>query len=78
MVDFSNKLLQVPSKSVHDCVRKWCKGRHFILRPFLSKKYIKDKVKVIKCPNMIFWFLWLFISKRGYKNKKKKNLTSVI
>ena len=33
---------------------------------------VKVKVKVTGWPNMIFWALWLFFSKRGYKKLKKE------
>ena len=47
VVDFPNKLLQVPSKSVHNCVRKWGKRTNFHIMPIFEQiKYIKVKIKV--------------------------------
>ena len=43
MVDFLNKLLQVPSKSVHNCVRKWCKRRNFHITPIFEQKIHKGQ-----------------------------------
>ena len=40
MIDFPNKLLQVPSKSVHNCVRKWCKRTNFHITPIFEKNKI--------------------------------------
>ena len=54
VVDFSKKLLQVPSKSVHNLVRKWYRSKTFIKNKVIEIFQVKAQGKVTGCPNMIF------------------------